>query len=1212
MDYEALAKKYGGTPVTPKAPSDKQQRTPELYDIDYSALAKKYGGTPVATSEDIPEAPMLLPPILVEPNSATAPVADKSRVSAAFSYKSKLAEQFAPRAAVMQEKSAQAKLAEESKIPVAELSSNPENYKTILDFSKARYNRVPARGETKEEFTAKFLTDMRNDDFNTLDLISSLNYMRNAKPEDAAKTAMAKALYEKTRSPFQKGGQEGISPYTDVLKALATDPVNYFGGIAGFFTKQGLKNVARYEARVLAGEQAAKTATAQAFSLTPGKALVTAAVGEGAIGAGQSVLGQRLDQEEKKALNAKLAVLEKKADTGSAVDQEKLNKFKEQTAALGVTAGKDIEALSYSQMAVAAIFTSAFGYAGAKGAMTTFGMSGADELNDLMKKAKTEAAVTNPNAPVTPVEKGLADPVAAQMNLEAAEFMKREGAKILEEVSPLTPLLDAKIANDMSARAVRVARHIIDNDPSFRLGPNEQIGTAIANVFSKLDSGEIDDAVLEQAISLAGLTPRQFAQANKLTLSEAAAIMQQYSVASRALNKAKELDPELKKIADELFGKPNDQTSAFGSILNGINRLENESKAWVVSGIGTTVRNVLGTIPVLTYTSAASVIEGTLYTAGKVVSAGASGQRMDTLYKGMADTMKDAFAVYGYLAKTDLSDEVTYSLLEHNPSIRNNILSATQVGGEKNISQVAQLFNSLNAAQDAWFRKAIFNAAVEKNARRAGLDPFLIMAENKAVPASILQKSADDALKATFSYQPKIQPNALQTGEAAAETAANYFIKIIDKIPFGSVIATFPRFMSNAIAFQYRYSVLGATSGAADILRGGTMEAAGDAAGAGIKRQGQENLAKGVVGVGALAFALNHRKDNQDSNWWEIKKDDGSTVDVRGIFPLGPLLGAADILVKGYLGEKPDIKGITEAIVGMKMPAGAQNQLLEQVFDSISSEKDADKASIAIGKVLGDFTNRFTSPFVFKSAYEFLDLFREEGSIQRDPNAVAIPEPVVAEFLGGKETIGSIPTTILEGIETAGRAAVPRVQSKLPIIKENLPEVVPKLREGPVVKEGEFFNSLVGVREIPRKTPAEQEMININVDPFKVYGGGTGNKVYDREYISQINPRVISNIESLIDRPAYQELPMEEKRLKIQAAISHAVEKARGKTLSVFMKTEEGKTMLYKMEFDQLPADERKAINNRYAKENNGVTLEEANDYKQVKKYIGKLGNVKN
>lgn len=1151
MDYEALAKKYGGETVAPQASPGRQQRTPALYDIDYSKVAKEFGGTTVAAPVEGAGVTAVPPPLVTKRSAAAKAMTEDQEMPAAAAsagiteFGSKDLTEYVPKE--------KPKAAE---ISVAELSSNPENYKTILDFSKARYNRVPAKGETKEEFTAKFLTDMRNDDFNTLDLVSSLNYMRNAKPEDAAKTAMAKALYEKTASPFdvKGGGQKGFSPYYDVLKALATDPLNYFGGITGFFGKQAIKAGVRREAAVLAGEQVAKTGLAKAATATPFKVIATATGGEAAIGVAQSAVQQKMAQETQKAL------------------------------------GQEVEDLSYSQMAVAAIFSAAFGYVGAKGAMTTFGKSGADELDDLMKKAKTEAAVTNPNAPITPVEKGLADPVAAQMNLEAAEFMKREGAKILKEVSPLAPLLDAKVANDMSARAVRVARHIIDNDPSFRLGPNEQIGTAIANVFSKLDSGEIDDAVLEQAISFAGLTPREFARANKLTLSEAAAIMQQYSVASRAFNKAKELDPELKKIADDLFGKPNNQVSAFGSILNGINRLENESKAWVVSGIGTTVRNVLGTIPVLTYTSAASVLEGTLYTAGKVVSAGASGQRMDTLYKGMADTMKDAFAVYGYLAKTDLSDEVTYSLLEHNPSIRNNILSATQVGGEKDISQVAQLFNSLNAAQDAWFRKAIFNAAVEKNARRAGLDPFLIMAENKAVPASILQKAADDALKATFSYHPKIQPNALQTGEAAAETAANYFIKIIDKIPFGSTIATFPRFMGNAIAFQYRYSVLGAVSGAADMLRGGAMIAAGDAAGAGLKRQGQENLAKSVVGTTALAFAYDHRMKNQDSNWWEIKKDDGSTVDVRGIFPLGPLLGAAEIIAKGMIGEKPDIKGITEAIVGMKIPAGAQNQLLEQVFDAISSEKDADKASIAIGKVLGDFTNRFTSPFVFKSAGEFLDLLREQGSIQRDPNVITADT-------------------------TAGRiaeAAANRVRGKLPILKEDLPEVIPRLREGPIVKEGEFFYSLVGIREIPKKTPAEEEITKVNADPFRVYGDSSGNKTYDRAFIEQVNPRAIAYVEKLIKEDAYKNLSLAEKREKIQAVLSRATAKATLQTQASFMKTPEGRTMLNKMEFDKLTADERKIINERYAKENNGVTLEEANAYDKVKAYKAKLANVKN
>jgi len=1146
MDYEELAKKYGGETVPPQLSPGRQQRTPSLYDIDYSKIAKQFGGETTTTAETPAPAPATpTPPRTTRSAEAKALTTEQelTTVGGVVEYGSKDRADYTP------------KEKPKAGISVAELSSNPENYKTILDVSKARYNRVPAKGETKEDFTAKFLTDMRNDDFNTLDLVSSLNYMRNAKPEDAAKVAMAKALYEKTASPFDVagGGQKGFSPYYDVLKALATDPLNYFGGVAGFFGKQALKAGVRREAAVLAGEATAKTGFSKAVAATPAKIIGTATAGEATIGVGQNVLQQRMGQETQKAL------------------------------------GQEVEDLSASQMAVAAIFSTAFGYAGAKGTMKQYGKSGADELDDLMKKAKTEAAVTNPAAPITPLERRLADPVAAQMNLEAEEFMKKEGARILNEVSPATPLMDAKIANDMSARAVRVARHIIENDASFQLGPNEKISTAISNVFSKLDSGEINDAVLEQAINAAGLTPREFAQANKLTVTEAASIMQQYSVASRAMNKLKEIDPEFKKLADELFGKPDEYTSAMGWIGKGVSRVERESKAFVVSGIGTTVRNVLGTIPVLTYTSAASVIEGTIYTTGKVLSDGASGQRLQTLKRGIADTMKDAFSVYGYLAKTDLSDEVTNSLLEHNPSIRNNILSATQEGGNKDLSQAAQLFNSLNATQDAWFRKAIFNASVEKNARRAGLDPFLIMAENKSVPASILQKSADDALKATFSYQPKVQAKALNTMEAGAETAANYFIKGAE-FPGGSLFATFPRFMSNAIAFQYRYSILGAASGAEAMLRGGTMEAAGDAAGASLKRQGQENLAKGVVGTAALAAAYDYRMNNQDSNWAEIKQADGSTKDMRAIFPIGPLLAVADVIAKVKLGEKADTAGAVEAVIGMKMPAGTQSQFLDQVFAAFSSEKEADKMEVAVGKVLGDFTTRFAAPFVFKSGYEFLDLFREQGNVQRDPNVIT-----------ADTTTGRI-----------AEAAANRIQAKLPVLKENLPEAVPRLREGPVVKEGEFFNSLVGTRDIPKKTPAEQEIINVNANPFKIYGGSSGNKVYDRAFIEQVNPRAIAYVEKLIEKDDYQKLSLAEKREKIHAVLSRATEVATLQTQAGFMKTPEGKTVLNKMEFDKLTSDERKIINDRYAKEHGGVSLEEANDYDRVKAYKAKLANVKN
>ena len=330
--------------------------------------------------------------------------------------------------------------------------------------------------------------------------------------------------------------------------------------------------------------------------------------------------------------------------------------------------------------------------------------------------------------------------------------------------------------------------------------------------------------------------------------------------------------------------------------------------------------------------------------------------------------------------------------------------------------------------------------------------------------------------------------------------------------------------------------------------------------------------------------------NNQDSNWAEIKKEDGSAVDMRSIFPIGPLLAVADVIAKVKLGEKPDTAGALEAVVGMKMPAGTQSQFLDQLFAAFSSEKDADKMEVAVGKVLGDFTARFAAPFVFKSGYEFLDLFREQGAIQRDPNVITADT-------------------------TAGRiaeAAANRVQGKLPILKEDLPEAVPRLREGPIVKEGEFFNSLVGIREIPKKTLAEEEITKVNADPFRVYGGSSGNKTYDRAFIEQVNPRAIAYVEKLIEKDAYKNLSLAEKREKIQAVLSRATEVATLQTQASFMKTPEGRTMLNKMEFDKLTADDRKIINERYAKENNGVTLEEANAYDKVKAYKAKLANVKN
>lgn len=1020
------------------------------------------------------------------------------------------------------------------KFDYQELYTNPDLFKIVSDYNKVATGKEYKEGDNKEQYVAGFMSELRGNDWNTFSNIAALNKLKNSPMPDREKLALGNRLFDQVKDATEKGGQPGAAPFIDIAKSALTDLTNYIGfGVA----TAGKKLIAK---------EATKAVTNSLLKATP--AAVTAATTgtEAIVGVGQNVIEQKKKQEVAKALGEQPANL----DAG--------------------------------QMAVAGLFGAVGGFAEAKGTLAVpAGKSGAEQLTDILKKK--EASPTNPNAPVTSTERILIDPVTENMDKVVEEFIKVEGRRILDEVNPATALTDSKIQKDMSARAVRVAMHVIEQDPTFRLKPNQQTSSAINEVFSNLDN--VNDAVLEQAIRKEGLTPDDFAKANKMTVTEAAQVMQQYSAASKVLKRLTEIDPVFKKQVDDLFAKPDSQVSALGYVGQAVSTLERESKAWVVSGIGTTVRNVLGTTVGLTYNSAASLVEGALYTVGRTLDGAAKGQRVTTALRSLGDTMSDAFGVYGYMAKNGLSSEVTDTLLQNNPALRNNILSATQESSTNEISRAAQIFNTLNVAQDAFFRKAIFNASVEKHMRRAGLDMFEVIGQGKTIPASILQQATDETLKATFSYTPKAQKKGIETFEAGAEAMGNLFVKAAE-FPGGSLIATFPRFMSNAIAFQYRYSIFGAMSGAEDLAQGSLLKAAGSSGGEALIRKGQENIAKGVVGTAALAAAYDYRLGNQDTEWYNMKNDDGSTVDTRAIFPLGPTLAVADFMAKRKMGLEPKTAEMIESIIGMKMPAGTQNQFLDQVFAAFSSEKEADKLEIALGKVVGDFTARFSQPFVFKSAYEFFDLFREQGSIQRDPNVIK------AEDSGDR---------FIE-------AAVNRVQSKLPVIKESLPEAVPRLREGPVYKEGEFFYSLVGVRETPAKTPAEKEIVRLGIDPFKLYGPSSGDRLYDRAFVEAANPMVISAIERTTANKRYQALSPTEQKLALTNVVRDVTGIARDKTDGKFMS--EDILRVKKMQFDKLSQDQRKVINERYAKDNNGVTLEEAKDYKAVDKYNAMLGNL--
>jgi hypothetical protein len=782
----------------------------------------------------------------------------------------------------------------------------------------------------------------------------------------------------------------------------------------------------------------------------------------------------------------------------------------------------------------------------------------------------------------TPAGNQAAQQVTQAFDREMEDILKQfdifEGKKTLDELSPQTDLTQAQIRTDINRRAIDVAKYVMIADPTFRPKKGQLVSEAVRDLFMSTD--KIDDITLEAALKRANVTPAEFAQASLATVGDAANVMQGYSSLARVLGRLSQLDPETDALIKQMYGRDEDMTSAMGMFGNAIKRLEKESKALVVSSIGTTVRNIYGSTGALTLDAASRLLEGTIYETGKVLKTAADGsyQRGD-LTKGMKGIIQDAFGTAAYLTNTGFTSEVVDKLLADNPAIQKQIFSALQESGDEKLSKAARVANTLNVAQDALFRKAVFTSSVERQLRRVGIDMYDLIANDKTIPPDVLKNAGDEALKATFSYMPKPQRKGQVTMEAQAEGIASKFVSFFENLPGGSLLVTFPRFMTNAMAFQYKYSPFGAASGVSDILAAG-KRAATDQEGANrLYREGLEKFSRGTVGTAALYAAYKYRMENQDTEWYNVQGEDGSTVDVRAIFPAGPWLAVGDLAAKMKLGkfEDANVGEAMEAIAGMKMPAGAQKTILDSLPELMAGEgKEADKFKKAMGQILGDFAGRFIQPGQPFLAY--FDLMDRESQLARDPN-------------------------VITGEDIVSEAAMNRIKSKLPGLKEELPVAVRYLREEEPVRAGEFFNILSGFRVVPRVNELEKEFAKLNLDPYQMFGS-TGDKIYDRAVIKEAGQWIKQMVLPRIDSTEYNAMTDREKKVAITNNMSTALSAARGIVQGEM--TAKDKERVDKMAYNKLSQQRRLAINDMY-KRDKGVTLEDAKDYASVYEYAAKL-----
>jgi hypothetical protein len=1011
------------------------------------------------------------------------------------------------------------------KVTVQELTS-PENIKIIKDYAEARFGESGKQkeDESDEDYVGRWMTAMRLVEWNTgMNAVPELNWIYNANDQDLLKASAAHQLYERVPNFWEEGGESALKALGEGVLGVLSDPTN--------LTSFGVGAFAKYKA----AREGIK------FALKD-KLKTVAAIGtlEGSVGAGQAAVEEQI-----------------KVETGIKDEIDKSN------IAIGALLGSTLgSAEAYS------VFR--------RGPKVT-------TKKDLEKVLESRT----PTPPDDAVHQRAVDIFNQDVEDTLRELNLFEGRKTLDELSPRVgedpALVVGEVGKDISRRAIKVAEYVLLNDPAFsetirKVGTREKkTSDAVNEVFSSIDG--IDDTVLESAISKAGLTPAEFANAALTTVSDAASVMQGYSSLARTLRKIAEIDPEAQKVIDSMYGRDQEVVSTAGKFLNGIRRLERESKALVVSSIGTTVRNAYGTTTGLLFDTGARAFENVLYGFGNALKLAAN----PTSYKkgdftaGLNKAVRDTFGTLTYLTNGGITAEVADKLLAHNPKLKENLFSALQESGNERLSKVARMANTFNVAQDAMFRRAIFTASVERQLRNVGMDMYQLIKDEKNIPADVLKNAADDALKGTFSYMPKPAKKGQVTLEAQAEGLANQFVRFFENVPGGSLMVTFPRFMTNAMAFQYKYSPVGATSGMFEMLSAAKKFKSDPEAASRLYQEGVQKFSRGMVGVAAIGAAMNYREQNQDTEWYNIKGEDGSTVDTRAIFPIGPYLAVGDFLAKMKQGKTADanLKEMIETIVGMKMPAGSQATFLDTLPDLIAETegKEADKIEKALGKLVGDFVGRFIQPG--QPLFQYYDLYDRDAAIARDPN-------------------------VIESDNLFTEAALNRIKIKLPELKEDLPEAVRYFREEAPMRGGEFFNTLMGVRNVPRANKLEEEFRTLNLDPYKFYSS-TGDKTYDRALINNARPFVEQRVLRLIDSPRYDRMTFEQKKIAIRTNMQSAL--SNGRSITQAKMTASDRDRVSKMTFNKMPALERRAINELYAQNNGGRTMDQDKAYDQVHRY---------
>lgn len=596
-----------------------------------------------------------------------------------------------------------------------------------------------------------------------------------------------------------------------------------------------------------------------------------------------------------------------------------------------------------------------------------------------------------------------------------------------------------------------------------------------------LPDDQVAELVKKHNLDTADLT--ELFSGTRQSLRDAARTFQAASIASRYVpNEAGEIAKLGLEQADDL----------------GIwDRLTNAYRGALVSNVATTMRNNISTLVRVPIDAAVNLSDTAINAALNPFRKEKVGVNPMDAFAMITDRFKPAQNAKFYEQLSNIQPKINKEL---SATYAADVARVTKNDAFSKVEKAVDVANLLGRVSETATRKAVLPVMLRREATKRGLN-FDELVQNEAlnlIPEDAWAKALDDTLGFTYSARSEV---ADKFGEALKKMGKlGTAVKVV-----GTTVMPFPRFMMNAMKFQFDYSPAGFTK----LLSKTELDK--------IAKGDVSTLSKAVVGSSMLYGAYQFRNsENAGEKWYEGKLPDGRVVDLRPYFPAAPYLLVADLIKRkddGTLDQAFETSDILQGLSGAQFRAGTGLYVTDQLLKDLSGAGgNMDKAKSIATNWLADVGAGFLTPF--QQFKDFYAQYNPEEAVYRD----AKDSPLGA---------------LLRPIPGAQRAL-------------GLQPTESPTREGPMTTDNPALRQLLGATIRPAKNIVESELDRLGLTSYDI-GSKTGEASIDRLINRDLGTIAERGIAPLLQSPEYQQLDDVRKSAAIKEIYAKAREAATAK-----------------------------------------------------------------